>query len=151
LRSLLERIAGIRLLDPACGCGNFLILSYRELRRLEIQIHAEIRALSGDQGRSLDIGLDRGISVDHIYGIEISEFPAQIARVSLWIMDHLMNVELATALGDYRASIPLKTSPKIVQGNALRIDWREIVKPEDVSYILGNPPFVGKQHRSKEQ
>lgn len=151
LRGLLERIAGIRLLDPACGCGNFLILAYRELRRLEIDIHKELRRLSGDIGRSLDLGLERGITIDHVYGIEISEFPSQIARVALWIMDHLMNVELATALGDYRPSIPLVTSPKIIQGNALRLDWKEIVKPEELSYILGNPPFVGKQHREPEQ
>jgi hypothetical protein len=151
LKGLLERIAGIRLLDPACGCGNFLILAYRELRRLEIEIHKELRRLSGDIGRSLDLGLERGITVDHVYGIEISEFPSQIARVALWIMDHLMNVELAMTLGDYRPSIPLVTSPKIIQGNALRLDWNEIVKPEELSYILGNPPFVGKQHRDSEQ
>jgi len=151
LKGLLERITGIRLLDPACGCGNFLILAYRELRRLEIEIHKELRRLSGDIGRSLDLGLERGITIDHIYGIEISEFPSQIARVALWIMDHLMNVELATALGDYRPSIPLVTSPKIIQGNALRLDWKEVVKPEVLSYILGNPPFVGKQHRDAEQ
>ena len=149
LRSLLERIAAIRLLDPACGCGNFLILAYRELRRLEIRVLAETRVLSGDKDRSLDVVLfDRGIGVDHLYGIELSEFPAQIARVAIWIMDHLMNVELSLALGDYRPSIPLKTSPKIVQANALRTDWQDIVKPEELSYILGNPPFVGKQHRS---
>jgi hypothetical protein len=151
LRSLLERIAGVRLLDPACGCGNFLILAYRELRRLEILIHSEIRALSGDTGLSLDVGLEHGIRVDHIFGIEISEFPAQIARVALWIMDHLMNVELAAALGAYRPSIPLTTSPKIVQANALLSDWRDLVPPEELSYILGNPPFVGKQFRTEEQ
>jgi hypothetical protein len=151
MRVLLDRIAGIRLLDPACGCGNFLILAYRELRRLEIRIHVELRALSGDTGLSLDVGLERGIMVDHIYGIEISEFPAQIARVALWIMDHLMNVELSATLGGYRPSIPLTTSPTIVQGNALRLDWREIVKPEELSYILGNPPFVGAKWMNEGQ
>lgn len=151
LRALLDRIAGIRLLDPACGCGNFLILAYRELRRLEIQIHAEIRALSGDETLKLDVDLARGITIDHISGIEISEFPAQIARVALWIMDHLMNVELAAALGVYRPSIPLVVSPKIVQGNALRMDWKEVVGSEKLAYILGNPPFVGKKEQTELQ
>lgn len=150
-RALLDRIAGIRLLDPACGCGNFLILSYRELRRLEIAIHKSLRALTKDSGL-LDVDWEaRGITVDHIYGIEIEEFPAQIARVALWIMDHLMNVELSAALGSYRPSIPLVTSPHIVNANALRLDWREVVKPEDLTYILGNPPFVGGKLQSPEQ
>jgi hypothetical protein len=151
LRALFDRIASIRLLDPACGCGNFLILSYRELRRMEVRIHQELRALSGDKGQSLDVEIDRGIGVDHVYGIEISEFPAQIARVALWIMDHLMNVELSAALGGYRPSIPLRTSPHIIQGNALRLDWREIVKPEELTYILGNPPFVGAKWMGESQ
>lgn len=151
-RALLDRIAAIRLLDPACGCGNFLILSYRELRRMEISIHREIRTLTKDSSLSLDVGWEaRGITVDHIYGIEIEEFPAQIARVALWIMDHLMNVELAATLGGYRPSIPLVASPKIVHGNALRIDWADVVKPEELTYILGNPPFVGKQYRTTDQ
>ena len=151
LSALLERIAGIRILDPACGCGNFLILSYRELRRLEIRIHLELRKLSGEKELLLDVGEKRGITVDHIYGIELCEFPSQIARVALWIMDHLMNVELAATLGGYRPSIPLTTSATIVQGNALRIDWREIVKPKELSYILGNPPFVGAKWMNEGQ
>ncbi len=151
LNALLDRIAGIRLLDPACGCGNFLILSYRELRRLEIRIHFELRKLSGDRGLLLDVGEKRGITVDHIYGIEYCEFPSQIARVALWIMDHLMNVELSATLGGYRPSIPLTTSPTIVRGDALRLDWREIVSPEELTYLLGNPPFRGKQFRTDEQ
>ncbi|MFZ4618687.1 MAG: DNA methyltransferase, partial [Rectinemataceae bacterium] len=143
LKGLLDRVANTRLLDPACGCGNFLILAYRELRRLEIACHRELRALSGDKGLSLDIGHERGITVDHLYGIEIAEFPAQIARVALWIMDHLMNVELSSALGDYRPSVPLAATPGIAQGNALRLDWKDIVSPSELSYILGNPPFSG--------
>ncbi|MEI6387947.1 MAG: DNA methyltransferase, partial [Spirochaetota bacterium] len=107
LKALLERIATTRLLDPACGCGNFLILAYRELRRLEIIIHLDLRALSGDKGLSLDIGHERGITVDH------------------------------------RPSVPLASTPGIVQGNALRLDWKDIVAPSELSYILGNPPFVG--------
>jgi hypothetical protein len=150
-KALLARIGSIRLLDPACGCGNFLILSYRELRRLEIKIHLELRKLSGDKGLTLDVGFERGITIDHIYGIEIDEFPSQIARVALWIMDHLMNVELSTALGNYKPSIPLIVSPKIVQGNALRLDWRDIVKPSEVKYILGNPPFGGKTFLTSRQ
>lgn len=151
LRALLERIRNIRFLDPACGCGNFLILAYRELRQLEIEIHTELRKITKSTDQTLDIGFERGITVDHVYGIEIEEFPAQIARVALWIMDHLMNVEMARILGGYQPSVPLRTSPHIVQGNALRLDWKEIVKPEELTFILGNPPFVGKHLMSKEQ
>ncbi|TFG83375.1 MAG: class I SAM-dependent DNA methyltransferase [Spirochaetales bacterium] len=141
LRALLARLKAIRMLDPACGCGNFLILAYRELRLLEIAMHKEIQRI--EKQKYIDLDLYRGIDVDAMYGIEIEEFPAQIARTALWIMDHLMNVRLSEEFGEYLPRLPLTTSPHIVHGNALRLDWKEIVRPEDLSYILGNPPFVG--------
>ena len=149
LRALLSRIAGLKLLDPACGCGNFLILAYRELRLLEIEIHKEIQRL--EKHKYLDLQLYRGIDVDAMCGIEIEEFPSQIARTALWIMDHLMNVRLSEEFGEYIVRLPLVATPHIVQANALRMDWRELVKPEELSYILGNPPFVGKKEQLKEQ
>ena len=149
LRAILTRIAGLKLLDPACGCGNFLILAYRELRLLEIDVHKEIQRL--EKHKYLDLQLYRGIDVDAMYGIEIEEFPSQIARTALWIMDHLMNVRLSEEFGEYIVRLPLDATPHIVQANALRMDWRGLVKPEELSYILGNPPFIGKQYRTDDQ
>ena len=141
LRALLGRIAGLKLLDPACGCGNFLILAYRELRLLEIDIHKEIQRL--EKHKYLDLQLYRVIDVDAMYDIEIEEFPSQIARTALWIMDHLMNVRLSEEFAEYIIRLPLDATPHIVQANALHPDWRDLVKPEELSYILGKPPFVG--------
>jgi len=142
LKNLLAKIRGIRILDPACGCGNFLILAYRELRLLEIDIHREIQSI--EKQKYMDLSLYRGIDVEHMYGIEIEEFPSQIARTALWIMDHIMNVRLSEEFGEYIVNLPLTQSPHIVHGNALRLDWEDIVHPTELSYILGNPPFIGK-------
>ena len=89
--------------------------------------------------------------VDQFYGIEIEEFPAQIAQTALWLMDHQMNMRVSEEFGQYYVRLPLRKSPTIVHGNALRTDWREIITPEAVSYILGNPPFGGKQYQDAEQ
>jgi hypothetical protein len=147
--NLLNKIRNTRLLDPACGCGNFLVLAYRELRLLEILCHKEIQRLTKE--KYLDLDRYRGIEVENMYGIEIEEFPAQIARTALWIMDHIMNVRLSEEFGEYIVHLPLTSTPHIVQANALRIDWRDIVKPDELNYILGNPPFVGSYLQSKEQ
>jgi hypothetical protein len=149
LKGLLSKIRGIRILDPACGCGNFLILAYRELRLLEIAIHREIQRI--EKQKYMDLSLYRGIDVEHMYGIEIEKFPAQIARTALWIMDHMMNVRLSEEFGEYIVNLPLTQSPHVVHGNALRLDWKEIVQPAALSYILGNPPFIGKKEQKKEQ
>lgn len=150
LEDLLARIRKIKILDPACGCGNFLILSYRELRRLEISLLKEIRKLKG-LGLELSIQTLNSLDVDCLFGIEIEEFPAQIAKTAIWIMDHLMNVETGKEFGEYYVRLPLKKSPKIIIGNALQIRWEDIIKPDDLTYILGNPPFVGKKEQSESQ
>lgn len=149
LTAFLERIKNTMILDPACGCGNFLILSYRELRLLEIETHKEIQRL--ENHKYLDLDLYRGLDVENMYGIEIEEFPAQIARTALWIMDHLMNVRLSEEFGEYIVRLPLTSTPHIVQDDALRLDWKTLVSPEKLSFILGNPPFVGKQFRNNAQ
>ncbi len=149
LQKLLEKIKEIRLLDPACGCGNFLILAYRELRLLEIEIHKAIHKIDGS--KYFNLNYYRGIDVDNMYGIEIEEFPAQIARTALWIMDHIMNVKMSEAFGEYIIRLPLTSTPHIIQGNALQLDWKEIIPPERLSYILGNPPFVGAKFLNEEQ
>jgi hypothetical protein len=143
-----QRLATLQFLDPACGCGNFLVIAYRELRLLELDV---LRAL--DKGdASLDVAQFNILcDVDQFYGIEIEEFPAQIAQTALWLMDHQMNMRVSEEFGRYFVRLPLQKSATIVHGNALRMDWREIVKPEALSYILGNPPFGGKKEQSKSQ
>ena len=149
LKRLHERIAALKFLDPACGCGNFLVIAYRELRLLEIEI---LKALySGSTQPVLDIQRLSLVDVDAFYGIEISEWPVRIAEVAMWLMDHQMNIRLSEAFGQYFVRLPLKKSPTIVCDNALRIDWRAVLSPERCSYILGNPPFVGHHYQTSDQ
>ena len=139
-----EHIARLRFFDPACGCGNFLVITYRELRRLELEILKQKRALTGNIQQELDVSKLSKLDVDSFYGIEYEEFPAEIARVALWLTDHLANSELSAEFGVSYYRLPLIHTPNIVHGNALRLDWRDIVGVPDANlYILGNPPFVG--------
>lgn len=142
-----QKLAGLRFLDPACGCGNFLVITYRELRRLELEVLKE--KLKGQQVTNVEhfVKLD----VDQFYGIEIEEFPAQIAQVALWLTDHQMNMAVSQAFGDYMVRIPLRHSPTIRHGNALRVDWQSLLpEGERYDYILGNPPFVGSKLMTAE-
>ena len=149
LRRFHERLASLRFLDPACGCGNFLVITYRELRLLELEI---LQILYGGQRElTLDVNKLSQVDVDQFYGIEIAEWPARIAEVALWLMDHQMNIRLSEAFGQLYRRLPLKKSPHIHQANALRVDWKEILPPDQCSYVLGNPPFVGKQYQTREQ
>ncbi len=147
LKELHNKLGRLTFFDPACGCGNFLVVTYRELRLLEIEV---LRILHGDQQR-LDIHALSLVDVDAMYGIEINEFPARIAEVAMWLVDHQMNQRLSEAFGQYFARLPLRKSAKIVHGNALRIDWKDVLPPEKCSYVLGNPPFVGKHLMTDEQ
>ena len=135
-----EKLGSMRFFDPACGCGNFLIIAYRELRALEIDVIRELGELN----------LSR-IDVDQFYGMEIGEFPARVAEVALWMMDHIMNNRLSIELGQIYARIPLRKSPNIVVGNALNMDWQEFLPSKKCAYLFGNPPFVGHQWRTPEQ
>ena len=143
-----QRLGKLRFLDPACGCGNFLIIAYRELRALEIEVLKETRPR-----RQVDVlaSLLSVVNVDQFYGIELGEFPARIAEVALWMMDHIMNNRLSLEFGETYVRIPLKTSPHIVHGDALEMDWSDVLPPEDCSYVLGNPPFGGAKFQSAEQ
>jgi hypothetical protein len=142
-----QKIASLRFLDPACGCGNFLVIAYRELRLLEIAV---IRELIGRQ-MVMNISDLVMVDVDQFYGFEVEEFPAQIAQVALWLMDHQMNMILSQEFGEYYVRLPLRKSANIIHGNALQMDWREVVDPNLITYILGNPPFVGKQYQDDRQ
>lgn len=142
-----EKLASLKFLDPACGCGNFLIITYRELRLLELEVIRE--QLRGQM--TLDIDLWVKIDVDQFYGIEIDEFASQIAQVALWLIDHQMNMKVSNEFGEYFVRLPLRKRPHIVHGNALLLDWDNVVPREVLSYILGNPPFVGSSLMTKEQ
>ncbi len=147
LNEFLKKLGQLKFLDPACGCGNFLIISYRELRLLELEV---LKVLYGKQQV---IGIDHimNIDVDQFYGIEIDEFPARIAEVAMWLMDHQMNLLISEAFGLYYARLPLQKAAIIVNGNALKLDWEAIVPKTELSYILGNPPFCGYSFQSKNQ
>jgi len=139
-----KRLRTLTFLDPACGCGNFLVISYRELRKLELEILRASLSLERESGQKLvDIQQLVSIDVDQFYGIEIEEFPAQIAQVALWLTDHQMNTQVSVEFGNYYARIPLVSTPHVVHGNALRMDWNDVLPAQRCSYLLGNPPFVG--------
>lgn len=147
-----EKLSALRFFDPACGCGNFLVIAYRELRVLELDLLKEIFAdqLSGGH-RVLDVSTLSTINVDQFYGIEIGEFPVRIAEVALWMMDHIMNNRLSLQFGESYARIPIKASPHIHREDALEIDWRSVLPPDQCSFVYGNPPFVGAKYQSDAQ
>ena len=143
-----EKLAGLTFFDPACGCGNFLIISYRELRQLELEVLVAMRT---NQQLALDATTLSKVDVDQFHGIEIGEFPARIAEVAMWMMDHIMNNRLSLEFGQTYVRIPLRKSPHIVFGDALETPWETVLPPANCSYVLGNPPFAGAKYQSDEQ
>lgn len=143
-----KKLQTLTFLDPACGCGNFLVIAYRELRKLELEV---LRAASKFGQRIGSVFGFLQVDVDQFFGIEIEEFPAQIAQVAMWLTDHQMNVLAGVEFGEVITRIPLVKSANIRKGNALEIDWAEFVPPRQLNYILGNPPFIGKSNQSAEQ
>lgn len=148
LRALYDKLPTLTFFDPACGCGNFLVIAFRDLRRLEMEVIAE---LWGEQRGVLDVSTLCRVNVHQFYGIEIDDAAAHIARVALWITDHQMNLEAAERFGTTRPTVPLVTAPTIVCANALQTDWRSVLAPAECSYLLGNPPFVGAKFMSDGQ
>jgi hypothetical protein len=144
------KLCKLTFFDPACGCGNFLVIGYREVRQLELET---LKELFGKQTELTlaDINKLSQVDVDQFYGIEIGEWPGRIAEVALWLMDHQMNLKVSEAFGQLYQRLPLKKSPHIHCGNALRLDWKTVLPPDQCSYVLGNPPFVGKHYQNKEQ
>ncbi len=147
LKEFHQKITSLKFLDPACGCGNFLIIAYRELRLLELKIIKEHH--KGEL--VLNIAELIKINIEQFFGIEIEEFPAKIAEVAMWLIDHQMNMIASEEFGQYFIRLPLEKSAKILNDNALQINWNDIILPNDLNYILGNPPFIGKQHRDLKQ
>lgn len=154
LKSLLERLSKIKIFDPACGSGNFLIIAYKELRYIEIEILVKLDKLSStelDQGSWFN---ESKISLNNFYGIEIDDFAHEVARLSLWIAEHQMNVEMERQVFNFKSSLlPLRDAGQIHVGNSLRLDWKSIIALDSDSevYVVGNPPYIGSKLQSKEQ
>jgi hypothetical protein len=144
-----NKLRSLRFMDPACGCGNFLVLGYRELRQLELDVLRERHA--DEPQRVLNVRDVILVDVDQFHGIEYSEWPTRIAEVAMWLMDHQMNQLVSVAFGQSFERLPLHSRPHIVQHNALTLDWRTVLAPEQCTYVLGNPPFVGKHYQNDAQ
>lgn len=130
-----KKLSTLKFLDPACGCGNFLVITYRELRLLELEI---LRSLYKSGQRVMDIGAIIWLNVDQFYGIEYEEFPARIAEVAMWLIDHQMNMLISNEFGQYYARLPLKKGAKIVHGNALQTDWNNLIRKQDIEITANN-------------
>ena len=143
-----KKLSTLKFLDPACGCGNFLVITYREIRLLELEV---MRALNKNGQRFLDVSQVLWIDVDQFYGIEYEEFPAQIAQVAMWLIDHQMNMQVSNEFGQYFVRLPLKKSAKIVHADALETDWESVVSNNELSFIIGNPPFIGSKIMTQYQ
>ncbi|MEU6829084.1 DNA methyltransferase [Nocardia beijingensis] len=141
----------LRFFDPACGCGNFLIIAYRELRSLELDVLRKIAAITGQGVLEIDITRTLRVSPEQFFGIEINEWPARIAETAFFMIDHQANKQLATEFGVAPNRLPISLTATIYHGNALKVEWRSILPPSDNVYILGNPPFLGHDSRTKNQ
>ena len=149
IRRFQEKLGGMKFFDPACGCGNFLIIAYRELRELEMEVIRELRA--DETQHDLYAADFSRVTVDQFYGIELGEFPSRIAETALWMMDHIMNNRLSLEFGQTYTRIPLTASPHVLCADALETDWAALLPPADCSYVFGNPPFGGAKFQTSAQ
>ena len=149
LRAFHEKLGRLTFFDPACGCGNFLVLAYRELRRLERETLLLLHP--GEVQMTTELQSLRKVSLDQFHGIEIEEFPVRIAETAMYLIDHLENEKLGASFGINLADLPLSASARITCGNALQVAWADVLSPDDCSYVLGNPPYGGKHLLSDEQ
>ena len=148
LREFHKKLSTLKFLDPACGCGNFLVITYRELRLLEFEV---LKALNKSGQTFLDVSQILWINVDQFSGIEYEEFPARIAEVAMWLIDHQMNMLVSSEFGQYFVRLPLKKSANIVHADALETDWENVVSKNELSFIIGNPPFIGSKIMKQSQ
>jgi len=173
LNELLLRLSKLKIFDPACGSGNFLIIAYKELRRLEIKIIQHLQLLKQtasdfwakseqlsfipksqlNLAASFQVELFSRIQLNQFYGIELDDFAHEIAQLSLWLAEHQMNVVFKKEFGQTNPTLPLKEAGKIVHGNACQIDWATVCpkKKDDEIYILGNPPYLGYARQNEDQ
>lgn len=152
LRDLHATFATKRYLDPACGCGNFLIVAYREMRKIELELLVRLRQLDGDEAAmTLDGTWDLKVSLDQFHGIEINWWPAKIAETAMFLVDHQANREMALALGQAPERLPIAITAHIHHGDALTTDWTSVLTPTPDTYVFGNPPFLGHISRTPHQ
>ena len=143
-----KKLSMLKFLDPACGCGNFLVITYRELRLLELEI---LRTLYKSGQRFIDVSRIIWLDVDQFFGIEYEEFPSRIAEVAMWLIDHQMNILISNEFGQYFVRLPLSKAAQIHHDDALEVDWHSIVPNSELSYIIGNPPFSGSKIMKQSQ
>ncbi len=143
-----KKLSKLKFLDPACGCGNFLVITYRELRLLELEV---LRATYRGGQQVMDVNSIMLLDVDMMYGIEYEEFPARIAEVAMWLIDHQMNMRISNEFGQYFARLPLKKAAKIIHGDALETNWENVISNNNLSFIIGNPPFIGSKMMNQSQ
>ncbi len=151
LERLHDKIANIRVLDPACGCGNFLVIAYRELRRLELAVLTRFADIRKDTQTQSDVSNMVRVRLSHFYGIEIEEGPARIAETAMFLVDQQANNEFAVTFGNAPDPLPVMNAANITVGNALRIDWESVLPASECSYIVGNPPFGGSTYQQAGQ
>lgn len=154
LQHLYDRIGHIKFMDPACGSGNFLIVTYKQLRQLEIDILKEQNRILAEEGTGKAMMYLPSVTLDQFYGIEIDDFACDTTRLSLWIAEHQMNIKLRKEVNNaIRPTLPLQHAGAIICGNALRLDWKEILpyKKDDEIYLFGNPPYLGYSLQDDKQ
>lgn len=155
LIKLQDKLASLQLLDPACGCGNFLIVAYSHLRDLETRIIKELYAGDAKTVQQVfEVSIVRKVKLTQLHGIEIDPFPQMIAKTAAWLQDHLSNEKLSKLVGEHIPTLPLTDAANIIQGNALQLDWKtcfDDMKEKEFDYIFGNPPFNGARTMTKEQ
>ncbi len=147
LIALQDKLASLKFLDPACGSGNFLTESYLCLRRIENKILSLLNGQQIDLFRDINVK----VSLDQFYGIEINDFAVSVTKTALWIAEAQMLEETNNLLGCHLLFLPLKSFEHVFEGNALKLDWNEVVPANELNYIMGNPPFVGAKHMTSEQ
>lgn len=140
-----DKISKLKFIDPACGCGNFLVVTYQQLRQLELTVLKELK------NSNLLIAEATKVNIKQFYGIEIEDFPHEVAKLSLWLMELICNKIAGRAFGQHFRSIPLQSNDNIVCEDALDYDWNSLLPAKECSYVLGNPPFVGHKNKKKEQ
>ncbi len=152
LRKLQTKLGQVRYLDPACGCGNFIIIAYRELRDLELAILERLRDLpSGEKTTQLFANEGLQVTLDHFYGIEIDEWPARIAETAMFLIDRQCDLKLTNSLGWAPDRLPIQEQATIVVGNAIRLNWSQVVPASDTLVVAGNPPFIGQYLKTDQQ
>jgi hypothetical protein len=153
LKELQRELGSYKIFDPACGCGNFLITSYKRLRQLELDILVRLKQLQGTVGQTslLDVKQDLFVNLEQLYGIEYVEWSSQIAKVAVYLADHQENLKLESVIGVASNRFPLTHSSTIFHGNALRIEWSEVCPASEKTIVVSNPPFLGSNWQSPDQ